>query len=101
MILITYEALLPAAGPRWQGFRRLRDDLSGWIDRNQVHDWASSLQEVRSSVGGLDSEPDRMRKARLCEYPVYTVLAATVTEAGTQTVRYEISADSGQESRKR
>ena len=31
--LITYEAQLPAAGPRWQGFRRLRDDLSGWIDR--------------------------------------------------------------------
>ena len=31
--LITYEAQLPTAGPRWQGFRRLRDDLSGWIDR--------------------------------------------------------------------
>ena len=31
--LITYESHLPAAGPRWQGFRRLRDDLSGWIDR--------------------------------------------------------------------
>ena len=31
--LITYEAQLPVAGPRWQGFRRLRDDLSGWIDR--------------------------------------------------------------------
>ena len=31
--LITDEAQLPAAGPRWQGFRRLRDDLSGWIDR--------------------------------------------------------------------
>ena len=31
--LITYEAQLPAAGPRWQGFRRQRDDLSGWIDR--------------------------------------------------------------------
>ena len=32
-ILITYEAQLPAAGGRWQGFRRLRDDLSGRIDR--------------------------------------------------------------------
>ena len=32
-ILITYEAQLPVAGPRWQGFRRQRDDLSGWIDR--------------------------------------------------------------------
>ena len=31
--LITYEAQLPAAGGRWQGFRRLRDDLSGRIDR--------------------------------------------------------------------
>ena len=31
--LITYEAQLPAAGPRWQGFRRLRDGLSGWIAR--------------------------------------------------------------------
>ena len=31
--LITYEAQLPAAGPCWQGFRRLRDDLSGRIDR--------------------------------------------------------------------
>ena len=31
--LITYESQLPAVGPRWQGFRRLRDDLSGWIDR--------------------------------------------------------------------
>ena len=31
--LITYEAQLPAAGERWQGFRRLRDDLSGRIDR--------------------------------------------------------------------
>ena len=33
ILLITYEAQLPAAGPRWQGFRRQRDDLSGWIDR--------------------------------------------------------------------
>ena len=33
LVLITYEAQLPTAGPRWQGFRRLRDDLSGWIDR--------------------------------------------------------------------
>ena len=32
-LLITYEAQLPAAGGRWQGFRRLRDDLSGRIDR--------------------------------------------------------------------
>ena len=33
-ILITYEAQLPAAaGPCWQGFSRLRDDLSGRIDR--------------------------------------------------------------------
>ena len=31
--LITSESHVPAAGPRWQGFRRLRDDLSGWIDR--------------------------------------------------------------------
>ena len=33
VFLITYESHLPPAGPRWQGFRRLRDDLSGWIDR--------------------------------------------------------------------
>ena len=31
--LITYEAQLPAVRGRWQGFRRLRDDLSGRIDR--------------------------------------------------------------------
>ena len=32
-ILITYEAQLPAAGGRWQGFRRLRDYLAGRSDR--------------------------------------------------------------------
>ena len=29
----TLQAQLPAAGGRWQGFGRLRDDLSGRIDR--------------------------------------------------------------------
>ena len=33
-VLITYEAQLPVSGLRWQGFRRLGDDLSGWIDRH-------------------------------------------------------------------
>ena len=32
-ILITYEAQLPTAEPRWEGFSRLRDNLSGRIDR--------------------------------------------------------------------
>ena len=32
-LLITYEDQLSAAGQRWNGFKRSRDDLSDWIDR--------------------------------------------------------------------